>query len=242
MNGAISCQLIGRFGNQVMAYLFSRAYAERHGFALHGPKWYGDEIFDISPMLPQRDDLPDRCDKDWQDGESFRFTGYAQSQRCMIYTKAQAQSWLKFRPEILEKLDRAVIGKRIRLCHLRRGDFFGYGYPVVSRGSYRNALDGLGFSALEFNFVSEESSLISNLFPDYLSFLPDFYRLTQAPILLRANSSFSWCAGLLNDGIVMSPIIDGLEGGKEHDCEFVAGNWPRLSNFDFVTDLHVLPR
>ncbi len=85
----------------------------------------------------------------------------------------------------------------------------------------------------------EEPTPHAPFIPDDLSFIVDFYRMVQAPTLLRANSSFSWCAALLGNGLVLSPVIDGLEGGKKHLCKFVAGNWPRFANFDFVTDLRV---
>jgi hypothetical protein len=245
-------QLQGRFGNTCMEYLFARAYAERHGFELHVEPWIGERIFQISHPRPHRHDmlpvfnevqLAERV----PDGPCV-FRGYAQMQRAMLYTKRQAQAWLKLQPEIETACASAILAdgsKQDRVvCHRRAGDYIGYGYPVVSWLSYKRACFRFGLQASPPDFVmlSEETPTPhAGYLPDDLSFMADFYRMMVAPTLLRGNSSFSWLAALLGDGLVLSPIIEGLEGGKEHDCAFVAGNWPRFANLDFVTDLHVNP-
>ncbi len=126
------------------------------------------------------------------------------------------------------------------MAHIRRGDFTGYGYPVVSEEAFDSACRYY-FGCIEgLSFVSEEHPSKCDGIPDDLSFLPDFYRLMRAPTLMRANSSFSFVAGLLGNGIVLSPRIDGLTGGVEHDnVKFEAGNHCRLSHHDFCTDLFV---
>ena len=92
------------------------------------------------------------------------------------------------------------------------------------------------------SFVTEESPHRVDGIPEDLSFLPDFYRLVNASVLLRANSTFSFLAGLLNTGIVLSPRIDGLVGGKEHDdVNFEVGNHCRLADLSFCSDLFVAP-
>jgi hypothetical protein len=128
------------------------------------------------------------------------------------------------------------------VAHHRLGDFIDCSYPVVSRRSYKNAALAYFGEDRGLEFVAEECPLPHVGLPDDISFLPDFYRLMMAPTLLRANSTFSFVAGLLNKGVVLSPRIDGLKGGVEHDgVRFEAGNHCKLADFDFCTDLHVSP-
>lgn len=243
------CQLQGRFGNNAMQVLFAKAYAEKHGFTFQCDSWVGQRVFQLDDVRPHNADGWPRYNEAQLativPDHSFVFRGYAQMQSCMIYTKRQAQAWLKLKPEIEEACYRNTPsfgghGDKPIVCHLRRGDYFGYSYPVVAEDSYRAAANeyGLDWDCASVR-LSEENPTTHAGLPDDLSFAPDFYRMMKAKTLLRANSSFSWLAGLLGNGLVLSPVIDGLEGGKEHLCRFVPGNWPRLANFDFTTDLHI---
>jgi hypothetical protein len=246
-----------------MQYLFCRAFAEKHGIELRIDPWVGEQVFQIEHARPDgrlacrvneyelvrfgdRSHLPESVPLAFPDLE---FRGYAQMQICADhYTKRQAQAWLKLRPEIETGCANAVIadcdGIEDRIvCHRRVGDYIGYGYPVVSPASYRKAAErfGLHWESRHLSILTEEEPTPHTGFlPDDLGFMADFYRMMVAPTLLRANSSFSWLAALLGDGLVLSPIVDGLEGGKQHDCAFVAGNHPRFApHLDFVTDLYV---
>jgi hypothetical protein len=255
------CSLQGRFGNQVMQYLLCRAFAQAYGLELRMDPWIGERIFQIDHPRPNDWERPgavhelprvnehsiferDRHEPFFR-GREFR--GYAQMQQCMIYTKRQAQAWLKLRPEIETACAHAVLASPMSsgavVCHRRVGDYVGYGYPVVSHHAYERACAEFGLDLDEAVFLSEENPIPhAGFLPDELSFMPDFYRMMVAKTLLRANSSFSWLAALLGDGLVLSPIVEGLEGGKEHNCAFVAGNHPRFApHLDFVTDLHVAP-
>lgn len=256
------CQFQGRFGNQTLQYLFARAFAERFCFELRTDPWIGERIFDISHPRPdgsQREqgapvwsdklfaDCLETRPEVWNSG-SLIFRGYAQCQSAMIYTKRQAQAWLKLRPEIQDGCAKAVAadsGAPDRIvCHRRVGDYLGYGYPICSLLSYNSAAlyYGLHWSDAGVTMLCEEDPTPhAGFLPDDLAFMADFYRLMRAPTLLRGNSSFSWLAALLGSGLVLSPVIDGLEGGKEQFCHFVAGNHPRFANLDFVTDLYVAP-
>lgn len=247
MSGIVQVKMLGRFGNQSMQYLFARAYAERIGAEFACEPWVGEEVFQISqavryagPALPERD-----CTQ--VNGESdVCIKSYCQNQSAMIYTVRQARDWLRFRhslPEVFTTgFAKTVLRDDRPICHLRRGDYAGYGYVVVSRESYFaaktywNLLDDLAFLSEE-NPTPRAPGL-----PEHLNFMPDFMRMVYAPILLRANSTFSWLAALLNvGGRIFAPRISGLCGGREHTCEFVQGNWPKLANLDGCTDLHVLP-
>lgn len=231
-------------GNAGMQYLFARAHAERTGAELQMPPCIIQKVFQVDHPLPERTDLPRRTEKDVAPNESdIELRCYAQSQAAMIYTAAQARSWLPFRlsrKEILNAHSAMEMQESdYYVGHVRRGDFAGYGYPLVSTTSYAEAVFKLSGIGSVCRLVMMESATPHGNLPDELSFLPDFFRLVKAPILFRANSSFSWLAALLNVNPTFSPIISGLAGGIEHDCRFVPGNWPRLANFEFTTDLHL---
>ncbi len=260
----IVCSLQGRFGNQLMQYLFCRALAEQTGRQLRVDSWIGDRIFALADPHPnlsgddkgntfvdgkplRRVTAAEALQAGWEINLEVR--DYCQSQTAMIYTKRQAQSWLRFRPEIESGCQLAILNDRgdvpdVIAWHLRHGDFEGYGYPMVDRQSYQDACEQFGLDWRDPGktvLSEEEPTPHAPFIPDDLSFVVDFYRMVKAPTLLRANSTFSWCAALLGDGLVLSPVIDGLEGGKKHRCKFVAGNHPRLANFDFTTELYVAP-
>lgn len=222
----VNAHLIGRFGNQIFAYAYARAYAEhRRDYELRTNAWAGQQLFEGVNEGPLTEDgmrLPD---------------DYRQRQRDLIYTKAEARRWFQLRPEWKTKLA-GMEGKGIA-AHRRVGDYAACGYPVISERSYSLAAISHRLPASDFYFVTEEQPRTSPGIPSALSFLPDFYFLMTAPFLMRGNSCFSWWAATLSDGRVFSPVIDGLEGGHEHDVEFVEGNWPRLSNHHFVTELRL---
>jgi len=72
--------------------------------------------------------------------------------------------------------------------------------------------------------------------------LPSFYRLMTAPILFRANSTFSWWAATLGNGRVFAPVIKDLIGLNNqffHHAEFIEGNWPQMTKAPVNTDLHL---
>jgi hypothetical protein len=246
----------GRFGNACLQYLFCRALAEKHRLELRTEPWIGERVFQIEHPRPESRERPrfgeieltrPRTSFEFlrdisTNNPEFEFRGYAQMANCMLYTKRQAQSWLKIREEWMPALNRMLAHHPDTIIgHRRVGDYIGYGYPVVSEASYRGACREFGLNEQSLRILSEENPAPPIGLPDDLAFLPDFYRMMTAPTLLRANSSFSWLAALLGNGLVLAPVIEGLEGGKEHDCRFVAGNWPRFANLDFVQDLHVAP-
>jgi hypothetical protein len=215
--------LIGRFGNQLFQYAHTRAVCEQNGYTLATPEWVGERIFEIPEA--RRAHLPDLV-----------FSGYNQDDASLVYSRRWILNTLRLRPEIQAKLDTFVPQGEI-VAHLRRGDYADLQYPLVSLSSYYRAAANLGFEKLAI--VSEEAPLTHPDFTGDLSFLPDFYRLLKAKVLFRANSSFSWWAGTLSEAQVYAPVIDGKPGGVESDCDFVAGNWPKLANLPVCTDLHL---
>ncbi len=236
-------KLMGRFGNQIFSYACMRSYAERHGLELQTQPWVGESIFEITPNAIKTDDLPQRCENTLVEGEKdFVYCSYSQQQKCLTYTKRDLQRWFKFRPHIAEALTKfwAPHCAPMVVAHRRVGDFIGYGYPVVSKESYRWQAEKLGM-ADKLQWITEEEPYLCPEIPAEYAFICDFWRLMHAPILLRGNSSFSWWAGALSDNVVYSPRIDGLEGGKEHDVAFELGNAAKFCNLSFVSDLHLQP-
>ncbi len=162
--------------------------------------------------------------------------GYGQDQDSLIYTRRQVKEWFKLKPEIKDRLEAIkFLESDPIIAHRRVGDYEKLGYVVVSEKSYRDAYHQFEFEPTPLVFVTEENPTLVSGLPD---FLPDFWRMMQAKVLFRGNSSFSWWAATLSDARVFSPVIDGLPGG-EQDCEFVEGNWPKFANLSFLTDLHL---
>jgi hypothetical protein len=237
----------GRTGNKIMQYLHARAYAEQHGAELCTPPWIGQKIFD----LHERDfgaGLPLVQDWELNNQLDIEVDGYALHQACAIYTKAQAQAWLPFRPEVAEKL-RSMPPFPDHIFHKRRGDYCYLDYVVVSDESYVIAARKLGYNPDDFTSIEEEGSeQRPQPFETELSFLPDFWRLMQAKVLFRSNSTFGWAAALLgNAEHLYSPDQTGMPHlNKRTDpvgplnVPFVEGNWPAIaSGFDHCTDLHL---
>lgn len=231
---------MGRFGNQMFQYAFARAYCDKHGFQLRTEPWVGEKLFNLPKpdritlrfaTLRNETTVPDGGEGD------IELLGYFQSQAAMIYTRSQVCWWFRWRPEIRASLDRVPPIDGIP-AHRRVGDYPGYGYPVVSEQSYRDAAVEHGLKPELIVFVTEEQPYQCDAFTGELAFVPDFYRL-MAPVMFRANSCFSWWSSTIGAGAIFSPVIDGLEGGKEHHVKFVLGNHPRLANHEFTTDLHL---
>lgn len=215
----LHANLIGRFGNQMFQYAFARAYALENNMGLTTNRWVGEEIFD----------LPNHSGK----GEQLYPQGYHQDQASLIYTRKQVKEWFEFKPEVEEKLD--WVPRIPIVAHRRTGDYKELGYVVVSEDSYLVAHRELGITD-HFLMLNNESPFFVDGTPDFLC---DFYTMMNAKILLRGNSTFSWWAATLGNSKVYSPVIDGLEGGKEQDCKFVEGNHPKFANLPMCTDLHL---
>lgn len=241
----LNVSLQGRFGNATLQWLFCRGIAERYGYDLTCDAWIGERVFDLPKNRYSGPDLPrlneNTLERVMQDGKlDVEFRGYAQQENCVTYTRKKARDWLKFSRFILER--HSPWGMGVILAHRRVGDYFGYGYPIIGEEAYRRACDEWALDVRQLRFVTEEKPMGNVMMPDDLLFITDFYYMTTCSVLLRANSSFSFVAGLLNPNIVLSPRIDGLQGGIEHDnVRFEVGNHCRLSDFDFCSDLIVAP-
>lgn len=223
----INAHLIGRFGNMLFQYAYARKYAEINNLELRTNDWPGRHIFDQvkeRPMIEGGDRLED---------------DYRQRQSDLIYTREDIERWFRINPDFT----RVLQSEDFPLAHRRVGDFaYTPGYPVISKQSYHNLALRCD---IPFIFVSDECPSFNPRLP--YDWLQDFIRMVYAPILMRGNSSFSWWAATLNEvfrgGKIFAPIIDGVMGSfdngiyVERDVEFTAGNWPRLANHEFTTNL-----
>lgn len=247
----LNLSLQGLFGNTLFQYAFAKAYSERHGFELCCNWPQGEQIFQLAHSIPMFPEPARVAENDLSVGlvpsDDFEVRSYFQQQTALIYSRADCKRWFKFRPEVQALLD-AIPQPSACYAHRRIGDYAGYGYVVVSRESYIRAIKRFGFDLKEFTWLNghgyvtpeDERSHVPGL-PDDIGFLRDFYCMMRANVLFRSNSSFAWWASVLGEAETFSPIIDGIEGGKEQDVEFTAGNWPRFANLGFVTDLHLDP-
>jgi len=216
----------GRFGNQLFQYAFARAMADRFGATLQTPPWIGQRLFGISDppidvALPRLevDEIPEEPNVDLH--------GYFQRARHLQFLSAsRLKSMFTFLPAWTERFPKD--GSYVA-AHLRRGDYanrFAEVYCIVSRESYVRACERFGFDPGTIVWYAEESQQRSDLDAEGLGFLPDFFGMMKADVLLRANSTFSWWAGVLGSARVFSPLVSAETGHQ--DVEFVEGNWPRM--------------
>lgn len=218
--------MTGRFGNQLFTYAHVRAQCEAKGIMLITAPWVGEKLFKIEPTWRI---APEKCDMYIRD--------YCQMQRHLIYTREQVRGWFQFREPYQKMFDDCK--PEDLLAHRRVGDYAGAGFVVVSEKSYKVAAKAFGYDPDRLVFVTEENPTRWGDVDDDVAFLPDFIRMMKAKVLFRGNSSFSWWASALGDAKTYSPVIDGLCGGKEQDCDFVEGNHARTVELDFVTELRL---
>jgi hypothetical protein len=145
------------------------------------------------------------------------------------------------------------------VAHLRRDDIsdaeynrnHAQGYSVISRESYFKAFKKFGYAEDAIQWVSDDytgkwhtdrkrrytaawsyptgSEYVKGIVFDWLD---DFLKLYFARTIFRANSSFSWWAGVLSPTArVFSPVLNrrhiyGVDGMEEIMVDFVEGNHP----------------
>lgn len=227
---------IGRVGNQLFLYVFAKAYALAHGCELQVGPWLGREIFaNATEELPIKDlpqteldsKNPAKLDSYFGKKNIDLFT-YAQHQKHIdFYTRTQARQWLTLKPEY-----EAFAPKKRPECvaHIRHGDYvtkYSKYYSAITNESYARAVEE--FCLPKPVYVFDGWKKPSSALPQELSWLEDFLFMRDAEILLRANSSFSWWAATLGNGVTYSPVVGSKVGWQ--DVEFVEGNWPTTAGY-----------
>ncbi len=225
-------------------YAHARAWCELNSFELCMLPWIGERVFS---GVPPANRPRISADIVWTDR-------LFQHQSDLIYTRKQVKEWFKFKPEIEEQLQPAKCHCPV-LLNVRQGsDYVDAGLVTLSRKCYVDAAVRAGIplaTLADADFETDLNPIQLVGFPgDPLSggfgvsevVLPSFYRLMTAPILFRANSTFSWWAATLADNqTVYAPVIKGLKGGTpDVYCDnFVQGNWPACVQSPDHSDLHL---
>lgn len=231
-------------GNQALTYLCAKAIALEFGAELRTPSWIGQKVWQLNdPPIQERADVMSTEDNLVPAANGVvDFRSYAQNQTAAdFYSRHEVKEWLRWRPEILNLIHQENIATPCVVIHLRRGDYRNSAYPLISKQCAVDFLKGIGEDY--YNIISDDLPTVSGKFTGDVSWLPDFWKLVNAEILLRGNSSFSYVAALLasESQTVYSPRIDGKAGGAEVDCAWEAGNHCRLADLPFITDMHVRP-
>lgn len=239
----------GRFGNQLFQYAFARAYAEKYGATLEIPYWIGERVFKgVSHRKPSCKLPGIGIDKIPWGKINVDLIGYFQTKECFdLLSKSKLRQWFSFQDKWLEMYPKK---KDYVAAHIRKGDYFerfSNIYCVVNRNSYIRACKKYDIDIEKLIWISEENPTIdsraenvsykrmknsmygSGTYEDRgVSFLPDFFSMINAKILLRSNSSFGFWAGFLKGNNVYSPVVKNKVGYQ--DVEFVKGNSSAISN------------
>lgn len=231
----LSGMLTGRLGNLLFQYAFFRGFAERYGYELCLPPWVGEQIFNLPHTR-----RPDGIKIDMMLDEAT----YQNQVAMDFYTRKQVREWFQFRPTVLEHLQILDVDQPEIIFNRREQPDCPL---IVHREAYRKAAIEHGYDPERASWETDVSPTRLDRFygnPDATGLgttwvsLPSFYRLMNAKVLFRANSTFSWWAATLGDGKVFSPVVKGRSDGY---CDFVEGNWPLMSDCAPNTDLHLKP-
>jgi len=207
----------GRFGNQLFQYAYCRAVADRGDSRLELPPWVGDVLFPNA----RRDDITDR--------PAAEICSYCQDPgHLALYTREQVREWFT----LADEFRMPKIRERYVACNYRGGDYRDRPdlYAVVSRGSIEREAVSRGYDPEDVEWVTDEAQHRPTVaWPETewgLEFLADWQILLDAPVLFRANSTFSWWAAELGEHEeVFSPVIGDRSGPG--DYPFSRGNqWP----------------
>lgn len=256
MSKTFSCLTMGdggRWGNQLFAYCFAKGFAEANNAKLLIPKdWIGREIFNISEDIS--DDLPnDKIVKTYLDhipsesdikdiakyGMVIDLFGYYQFDEALkFYSRSKVKEWLRPNTKWQSMIDE---NKRkmgfYGVIHKRRGDYLSpYNltkYCSITDASYDKCIKDYGLDRYKFYEITDAK--VDYDIMDYdgfkgtkFEFLPDFFSIMNANVILRANSSFSFWAAALSDAQIFSPVVEDRVGWN--DVEFVQGNHPRCAD------------
>lgn len=221
MNGTVQVAFTGYFGNNLYQYAAVRKYAQIIGAKFESPEWVGRDLFGLTdPNYSST--LPEVSDQYLQWGRTdICLSGYFQTPQWVgLLSRAELRRWFILRSKFFVPV---LPTKAYTAAHLRQGDYIGNPvYANVPERSYDRACVEHSLGPIDV-WARQNSPRVASGVPD---FLPDFLVLMRASILLRANSTFSWWAGVLGDADIYAPLVTDHTG--EYDADFVRGNWPRL--------------
>jgi hypothetical protein len=207
-------------------YAFARAYAEKYDCILQTPSWIGQHLFNIkdSPIIHK---LPSfNCEKQIPNGQiNIDLFGYFQNSQCL---SLMTRSWLKSIFKFKEEWEQKFVKELNIVGHLRRGDYLKFDkvYCIIKESSLYKACEKFNLNKEDMTIILEDDKKFYSSVPPELQFLPDFMLMKNAKILLRSNSTYSWWAGVLGNGMVFSPIVDDKVGWN--DVNYVEGNYPKF--------------
>lgn len=227
---------LGKFGNQIFSYVFSKTYAELTNSKLEIPKdWIGRKIFNIKEGIIKKP-LPTVEEKDFviEDMKTnIDIHGFFQQPKFYeIISILKCREWLQIQDKWIKKFPKR---DHYIACHLRRGDFvtLHHSYPVILESAYINALHRYCYPINDAIWFSEENPHLDKECSDLgISFLPDFMHLINADVLFRGPSTFGFWAGVIGGNKMYSPKVDfpdygGGRVGFINDVEFNEGLGPK---------------
>lgn len=220
-----SLSTIGRWGNACFLYCFAKAYARKFNCELQVGDWIGRKILANSDdpfVAPENAHFPqtkldshtnEPLDRYFGRSEIDLFVYGQHNVYQSLYSRADAREWLKLKPEY-EALKPAV--PPVSVAHIRRGDIvenstYAKLYCSISENSYDDAIEQFGIPKPVVKVFEGWRPNPPNTPPE-AQWLPDFLFLRDAQYLLRANSTFSYFAGLLGYGKVFSPLVEDKVG------------------------------
>lgn len=241
MSGVIQISCLGskgRFGHQLFQYAFAKKYAQVNNCELQVPKeWIGRTLFtnvqeppiDPSLKLPVLQDTELYTKPSSWKKVNVDLSGYFQDAKATLFlSRKECREWYKLKPEIDAKVTRS--SKLSVVAHLRRGDYVSKDrstQAIITRESVYAGILAHGYPPTGIRWMSDGEIGVHDIrFPPAYDFIGDFIVMLRAKALFRANSSFSYWAGvLIENGKVYSPVFEG-QGWL--DAIYVEGNEPSI--------------
>lgn len=240
----------GRFGNQVIAYCYGQALAQRYNTYLEIPE---DsclrKVFKIdNPVISNQASINTNFDACFEDRYldilrkfPINLIGYFQKQEAIIYDSSWIKRNLQFQDWIVELFPKHI--GPYYACHMRRGDYVNQPqrYCTISDNSFYKKINELD---IKMGYILTEENPIVNKYCESvgLGWLPDFMCMVNSEILIRSNSTFSLVAGWFHSGSkIYAPLVEDKIGLC--DVDFIEGNWPRCADSKYhpvtLTDMYL---
>ena len=258
MRQFITCDLIGRLGNQLFQCFSTISTAKRFGIDWYIPRqtispetweFYFDEC--NLPVLAKNLEMEylkcvyqESADHSYAEipyiGKSFKINGFFQSEKYFIDA----------RPEILEAFSCLFDGETYQdtvSIHIRRGDYLQYSdsFPPVTGEYLDKAIKYFTDKNLtNFMVFSDDINWCKNYFASYPESVTFDYSEGRTPIEdikqmikcshnIISNSSFSWMGAWLNKNenkIVVSPSSDNWFGASTGLCtkDVIPESWVQI--------------